>query len=35
MAIAFQFCLRMCHYKSPGIPGGTKIKWDTSAADRC
>jgi hypothetical protein len=31
IATAFQLCFRVCHLEGPGKPGGTEIKWDTSA----
>jgi hypothetical protein len=35
IAIAFQLCFRICHLEGPGKPGGTEIKWNTSAAGLC
>jgi hypothetical protein len=35
IATAFQLCFRICHQESPRKPGGTEIRWDTSAAGLC
>jgi hypothetical protein len=35
ITIDFQLCFRMCHYEVPRKPGGTEIKWDTSAVVLC
>jgi hypothetical protein len=32
IAISLKLCFRICHYEGPRKPGGTEIKWDTSAA---
>jgi hypothetical protein len=31
----FAILLWIFNYKGPGIPGGTEIKWETSAAGLC
>jgi hypothetical protein len=35
MAVDFQLCFRVYHQKSPGKPGGTEVKWETSDAYLC
>jgi hypothetical protein len=32
MAIAFQLCLRICHYEGSGVAGKLEMKWYTSAS---
>jgi hypothetical protein len=35
IAIAFQFCLRMCHQESPRESGQFGVEWDTSVIGLC
>jgi hypothetical protein len=35
IAIAFQFCFRICHEESPKKSNRFGIEWDTSAIDLC
>jgi hypothetical protein len=35
IATAFQLCAGVRHKEGPGKPGGSEIKWDTSAVGLC